>query len=140
MSTIKECEEYLLNIPKFKKKTLLKDTVRFYEVLGSPAKDIPKIHVAGTNGKGSTCFYISEILKAHGIKTGLFTSPHLVSVTERFKFGDEYITEEEFVAVFEKVKQTCELFDDEEKNRREWGAGAFSEKDLVKTLYNLLKN
>ena len=116
MSTIRECEEYLLNIPKFKKKTLLKDTVRFYEVLGSPAKDIPKIHVAGTNGKGSTCFYISEILKAHGIKTGLFTSPHLVSVTERFKFGDEYITEEEFVAVFEKVKHTCELFDDEEKN------------------------
>ncbi|MCR5846711.1 MAG: bifunctional folylpolyglutamate synthase/dihydrofolate synthase [Lachnospiraceae bacterium] len=115
MESIKECEEYLLNIPKFKKKTLLSDTLKFYEILGAPAKDIPKIHVAGTNGKGSTCFYISRILEAHGKRTGLFTSPHLVSVKERFVFSGEMITDEEFILVFNKVRATCELFDDEEK-------------------------
>lgn len=115
MNNIEDCEEYLLNIPKFKKKTLLSDTRKFYELLGSPGKNIPKIHVAGTNGKGSTCYYISRILEAHGFNTGLFTSPHLVSMKERFVFGGEMITDEEFVAVFEKVKKQCELFDDEEK-------------------------
>ena len=47
MNNIEDCEEYLLNIPKFKKKTLLSDTRKFYELLGSPGKNIPKIHVAG---------------------------------------------------------------------------------------------
>ena len=115
MNNIEDCEEYLLNIPKFKKKTLLSDTLKFYELLGSPGKNIKKIHVAGTNGKGSTCYYISRILEAHGFKTGLFTSPHLVSMKERFVYRGEMITDEEFVAVFEKVKAQCELFDDEEK-------------------------
>ena len=115
MNSIEECEEYLLNIPKFKKKTLLSDTLKFYVSLGSPGKDIPKIHVAGTNGKGSTCFYTSRILKEHGLKTGLFTSPHLVSMKERFVFDGEMITDDEFVSVFQKVKNQCELFDEEDK-------------------------
>ena len=115
MNNIEDCEEYLLNIPKFKKKTLLSDTLKFYEMLGSPGKDIKKIHVAGTNGKGSTCYYTSRILEAHGFKTGLFTSPHLVSMKERFVYGGEMITDEEFVEFFEKVRNQCELFDDEEK-------------------------
>ncbi len=115
MRSVKDCEEYLLNIPKFKKKTLLSDTKKFYELLGFPGKDIPKIHVAGTNGKGSTCFYTSRILKEHGIKTGLFTSPHLVSMKERFVFDKEMISDEEFVTVFEKVKSGIETLDDNEK-------------------------
>ena len=80
MKDISSLEEYLLDIPKFKKKTLLSDTKKFYEALGSPGDNIPVIHVAGTNGKGSTCFYISKILRAHGLSVGLFTSPHLVSI------------------------------------------------------------
>ena len=115
MKDIKECEEYLLNIPKFKKKTLLSDTMRFYRLLGNPGENIPKIHVAGTNGKGSTCFYISRILKANGFKTGLFTSPHLVSMKERFVFDGEMISDSEFIEVFNKVKDRCEMFDEEEK-------------------------
>ncbi|MCR4649353.1 MAG: hypothetical protein K5776_09795 [Lachnospiraceae bacterium] len=117
MRTLKECEEYLLNIPKFKKKTLLSDTQKFYELLGSPAKGVPKIHVAGTNGKGSTCFYTAKILKKHGLKVGLFTSPHLVTMRERFVFDDEMITESEFIAVFEKILAKCEMYDEEEKAR-----------------------
>ena len=45
MYNIEDCEEYLLNIPKFKKKTLLSDTLKFYELLGSPGRDIKKIHI-----------------------------------------------------------------------------------------------
>lgn len=115
MRSVKDCEEYLLNIPKFKKKTLLSDTKKFYELLGSPGKEIPKIHVAGTNGKGSTCFYTSKILKEHGIRTGLFTSPHLVSMKERFVLDGEEITDDEFVTVFEKVLDKCKFVDEEEK-------------------------
>lgn len=110
-----ECEEYLLDIPKFKKKTLLSDTKRFYEAIGSPAKDIPIIHAAGTNGKGSTCFYISRILEKHGMKTALFTSPHLVRMNERFVFEKEMIDDESFVRIFEKVKEKCIFESEEEK-------------------------
>ena len=115
MKNVKECEEYLLNIPKFKKKTLLSDTKRFYEMLGNPGIDIPVIHVAGTNGKGSTCFYISEILKAHGLKTGLFTSPHLVSMKERFVIDGAEINDDDFIEAFEKVLDKCNSFDEKEK-------------------------
>jgi len=115
MRTYEECEEYLLNIPKFKKKTLLSDTKKFYKKLNSPGKDIPRIHVAGTNGKGSTCFYTSQILKAHGLKAALFTSPHLVSMKERFCFDGDLITDEEFIGMFERVSNTCALFDENEK-------------------------
>lgn len=113
MNDISKCEEYLLDIPKFKKKTLISDTIGFYELLGSPALDIPKIHVAGTNGKGSTCFYISQILKEHGLKTGLFTSPHLVSMKERFVIDNKMITDEEFIRAFNTVKDKCESLDEE---------------------------
>ena len=115
MKSLEECEEYLLNIPKFKKKTLLSDTKKFYEQLGSPGKSIPKIHVAGTNGKGSTCFYTSEILSAHGLKTGLFTSPHLVTMKERFVCNGQMISDEEFIEIFELIKKRCEMLDEDEK-------------------------
>lgn len=117
METIEECEEYLLNIPKFKKKTLLSDTAKFYELLGSPGKKIRKIHVAGTNGKGSTCFYTSGILQSHGLKTGLFTSPHLVTMRERFVANGRMIDEKSFVKAFNTVLTKCETFDEESKNK-----------------------
>lgn len=117
METIEECEEYLLNIPKFKKKTLLSDTKKFYELLGSPAGNVRKIHVAGTNGKGSTCFYTSRILESHGLKTGLFTSPHLVTMRERFVACKEMIDEKAFIDAFNIVKAKCETFDEETKTQ-----------------------
>lgn len=115
MSEISKCESYLLDIPKFKKKTLLSDTIKFYELLGRPGEDIPRIHVAGTNGKGSTCFYTSQILKNHGLSVALFTSPHLVSMKERFVIDDRMISDEEFIRVFNQVKNKCESLDEETK-------------------------
>lgn len=62
------------------------------------------MHVAGTNGKGSTCRYLHRILQGAGLGTGLFTSPHLVCVRERFVFGEEAIGEEAFADLFEEVR------------------------------------
>ena len=114
MKNVEECEKYILDIPKFKTKTLLSDTVDFYKSIGSPASDIPVIHVAGTNGKGSTCFYISRILKEHGLSVGLFTSPHLVSMKERFSFDDEIVDDDLFLKAFDRVYEGCELLDESE--------------------------
>jgi folylpolyglutamate synthase len=63
-------------------------------------KDLSIIHVAGTKGKGSTCAFSESILRHSGLKTGLFTSPHLVSVRERIRIGGVPITEDKFAEYF----------------------------------------
>ena len=60
--------------------------------------------MAGTNGKGSVCAYLDSMLRAGGYKVGLFTSPHLVKINERFKINGEMISDEQFVKAFEEVQ------------------------------------
>ncbi len=60
--------------------------------IGNPQNSIPSVHIAGTKGKGSTSAMVTSILTASGYKTGLITSPHLHSVTERIRHGLEPIT------------------------------------------------
>lgn len=91
---------YLLGIPKFKKKTDPETTREFYEFLGCPCENKKIIHVAGTNGKGSTCAYMADMLCKMGKEVGLFTSPHLISVNERFRINGEMIPEDEFMDSF----------------------------------------
>ena len=74
------------------------------EKLGYPQNFYETIHVAGTNGKGSTCAMLAEILKADGRNVGLFTSPHLVSYCERISVNGENISESDFAAQIERVK------------------------------------
>lgn len=66
------------------------------------------IHVAGTKGKGSTCAFVESILQAHGYRTGFFSSPHLISVRERFKINGQPIGESQFSNYFWKVYNTLE--------------------------------
>lgn len=66
----------------------LESTHALCDALGNPEKKFRSIHVVGTNGKGSTSFYLAGILKAHGLKTGLFVSPHLVNLRERIRIDD----------------------------------------------------
>lgn len=70
------------------------------EALGNPHRAFPAIHVAGTNGKGSVCNMLAAALQANGYKTGLFTSPHLVSYTERMKIDGKPIAEERLTEYF----------------------------------------
>lgn len=85
------------------------------DALGNPEKDFKVIHVAGTNGKGSVCKFISEILKKNGYSTSVYTSPHLLKYNERFEANGRYITDEEFKFYENKVKnviETATLFDE----------------------------
>lgn len=105
-----EAVDYVLQIPKFTKKNTPEDTRRFYEYLGRPGERSGLIHVAGTNGKGSVCSYIDSVLEEAGYRTGLFTSPHLVDVRERFRLKGEMISTEDFARVFNQVLENVENF------------------------------
>ncbi|KAJ3445825.1 folylpolyglutamate synthase [Anaeramoeba flamelloides] len=69
---------------------------------------IPTLHVAGTKGKGSTCSFISRILQSIGLKTGLSTSPHLVSVRERIQINNEPINEQDFTSLYWRIREQIE--------------------------------
>ena len=76
--------------------------------LGVPHKKYIKVQVAGTNGKGSVCAFLNSICLEAGIKTGLYTSPHLISITERIKINGEDISESEFARLATIVRETSE--------------------------------
>lgn len=106
----KQIEEYILNIPKFRKEGSIEQTRKFYEFLGKPGKNSTIIHVAGTNGKGSTCAYMDSVLTEAGKRTGMFTSPHLVSVRERMRINQNLISEEEFTKCFRRLISCLEKY------------------------------
>lgn len=71
---------------------------------GKSGKKFKVIHVAGTNGKGSTCAFLTSIFREAGYSCGLFTSPHLVVINERFQINEKNIDNQAFMSAFEKVK------------------------------------
>ena len=81
---------------------------RLLEELGSPHRVGRFVHVAGTNGKGSTCAMIESGLRAAGLRTGLYTSPHLVEPAERIRIGGVPISPEQFAGACQTVHQACE--------------------------------
>src|ERR1700690_4049543 len=72
------------------------------EALGNPQHACRIVHVAGTNGKGSTCAMIESGLRAVGYRTGLFTSPHLVEPTERIQVAGRPVSADQFTAAFDR--------------------------------------
>lgn len=74
------------------------------EKLNNPQDDLKYIHVAGTNGKGSTCAMLASILQEAGYKVGLYTSPHIFEYTERIKINGQEISQEDFAKLFEEVQ------------------------------------
>ncbi|QSE99409.1 bifunctional folylpolyglutamate synthase/dihydrofolate synthase [Fulvivirga lutea] len=82
----------------------LTHTLRLCEFLGHPEHQFKSIHVAGTNGKGSTSHYLAAILQQAGYKTGLYTSPHLKSFTERIKINGEEIHKQAVVDFVDRIK------------------------------------
>ncbi|MGC8793840.1 MAG: bifunctional folylpolyglutamate synthase/dihydrofolate synthase [Bryobacteraceae bacterium] len=81
---------------------------RVLEALGQPHRATRFVHVAGTNGKGSTCAMIESALRAAGLRTGLYTSPHLIEPTERIRIGGEPVSREAFASAFHKVHRVAE--------------------------------
>src|SRR5580765_3115769 len=76
--------------------------------LGHPEKDLPCVLVAGTNGKGSTSATLASILQASGLKTGLYTSPHLVRINERIRVNGAPISDDDFALVHDLVDRIPE--------------------------------
>ena len=99
-----EAVAYIVETPKFTKKNSLDHTRECLRRLGNPEKKFKVIHVAGTNGKGSTCAFLTSILREAGYSCGLFTSPHLVRINERFQINEINIDDDTFLAAFKKVK------------------------------------
>jgi dihydrofolate synthase / folylpolyglutamate synthase len=79
--------------------------------LGDPQRSFRSVHVAGTNGKGSTCAMIDAGLRAAGVRTGLFTSPHLLEPTERIQIDGIPVSQTQFQRAFEMVHTTAETLD-----------------------------
>lgn len=103
-----EAVEYILSVPKFTKKNKMENTIELMERLGRPERSMKVIHVAGTNGKGSVCAFLSTMLVKAGKETGLFTSPHLVKINERFQINNEPVSDEDFLAAYLKVQAAME--------------------------------
>ena len=74
------------------------------DLLGSPQRAYPSIHLTGTNGKTSTARMIDSLLRAYGLHTGRYTSPHLETVRERISLDGEPVAEERFVAIYREVE------------------------------------
>lgn len=86
----------------------LESTRALCDALGNPEKKFRSIHVVGTNGKGSTSYYLAGVLQAHGLKTGLYVSPHLVSLRERIRIDDVPIPAEDLDRLLLTVKAAAD--------------------------------
>ena len=85
------------------------ENIRFLvEYLGHPERKFPSIHIAGTNGKGSTAAMLASILSASGYRTGLYTSPHLVHFAERIRINGKKISEEDIARYTQQLRPSIE--------------------------------
>ncbi len=105
MTPYAQTVEELFDLQKFAIKLGLENISALMDALDHPEKKYPVIHVAGTNGKGSTCLYLDHILRAHGFKSGLFTSPHLVDFRERIRVEGKLIPREDVTAFWQGTKK-----------------------------------
>lgn len=115
ISTYKEAVRFIDGLSSFYIKLGL-DTIRaLCSAFGEPQKAFPSILVAGTNGKGSVCSYLSTILRKSGYKTGLYTSPHLADLRERIKIDGQMIPEQRFADILEKARNAADGMSREKK-------------------------
>jgi dihydrofolate synthase/folylpolyglutamate synthase len=85
----------------------LKNTERLLEALDNPQSSFPAVQIAGTNGKGSTAVMLEAMARAAGLRTGLYTSPHLQSITERIRINNQELSREDFARLTGKVRSTA---------------------------------
>ena len=106
--TYEEAAAYIEEIPKFTKKHTLEHTKLFLKRLGNPAVDRKIVHVAGTNGKGSTLAFLAGIFRESGYRAGRYVSPASFSYEERFRINEENISKKDLCFYMEKIKNVAE--------------------------------
>lgn len=104
-----EAINYINDKNKYGSRLGLDSISKLLELLGNPHLDLKYIHIAGTNGKGSTASYISSILREAGYKVGLFTSPYLERFNERISINGQDIPDERLAEITERVKNSIEI-------------------------------
>src|SRR6266478_4999263 len=108
--TYQDAIQFLDGLRLFGTKLALESAFKLAELAGNPQKHLRFIHVAGTNGKGSTCALLESIYRAAGLRVGLFTSPHLVLFGERIQVNRQPISEEEVVRLVEEMQGLLKEF------------------------------
>lgn len=108
MQTYEEAVDFIDHIGKYGAHPGVENSARLLKALGHPERGLRIVHVAGTNGKGSVCAFLADMLSAQGFRTGLFTSPHLVEIRERIQLDREKIGKAEFAACFDMVQGAVE--------------------------------
>lgn len=99
--------QYMYSLERFGVKLGLEVMEQVLRVIGNPEKDLKIIHIAGTNGKGSTAAMIESIIRTSGYKTGLYTSPHLIRFNERIRVDGKQIEDEEIAFIVKDIKEAC---------------------------------
>ncbi len=111
ISNYSQAIEFLSSAPIFiEKSAQRKDIFRILSYLNNPQDKIKALHVAGTNGKGSTCAYLNSVLVGCGYKVGLFTSPYLVDFEERIAINNVNISKSDVVKYISKISDVSEKF------------------------------
>ncbi len=110
--TIKEALDYLNTYGWSQWKLGLSRTRELLERLGDPQKDLRFVHVAGSNGKGSTCAMIERILREAGYTTGFYPSPYIEDFRERIRYCGEYIEEEALCRITEQVAKIADSMEE----------------------------
>jgi dihydrofolate synthase / folylpolyglutamate synthase len=108
--TYGEAIEFLYSLQWFGTKLGLENTLKLAALAGNPERQLRFIHVAGTNGKGSTCAMLESIYRTAGLKTGLFTSPHLLSFGERIQVNREPVSHADVTRLVEEMKPLLAKF------------------------------
>ena len=111
--TYEEAEAYINSVPKFTSKNKPENTQELICRIGHPERKMKVVHVAGTNGKGSVCAFLSTMLAAGGKRCGLFTSPHLVKINERFQINNIPVSDEIFLRAYDKVMKIVKEMQDD---------------------------
>ena len=104
MTRLNEVLTYLYGLQRVGIKLGLDNIHALLDAIGQPHKQLQTIHIAGTNGKGSTAAFLNTILQAQGYTVALYTSPHLVKFNERIRINDVPISDAEIVAYTEKLR------------------------------------
>lgn len=104
-TSAKEVITYLYSLPALHPKSDLSYIRRILQELGNPQDKVKTVHVTGTNGKGSTCYYLSNLLKKAGQKTGLFVSPYVREFNERIQLNGQDIPDSSLVKMANEVQQ-----------------------------------
>jgi dihydrofolate synthase/folylpolyglutamate synthase len=110
--------DWMFRLERFGIKLGLENITELLSRIGDPHKELRSVHVTGTNGKGSVCAFVQQMLMAHGLRVGLYTSPHLVDFRERIKVGNDEISEQDVLRIGLELKKVAEAMASEDNEKQ----------------------